>query len=205
MSKRVHILGAAGSGTTTLGRALAEHCTCPHFDTDDYFWLPSDPPFQHVRSRPERQALLEADLVQHRQWVLSGSLCGWGDMCIPLFEVVVFLWVPSTVRLARLAERERSRFGEAALAPGRVMSTHHTKFIAWAAAYDDGGLEMRSRQLHEQWLRSLLCPILRLEGTQPWEESLVQVTQYLSTEPCPAQSEQSTLEWGNKVSSQSQA
>ena len=39
MIRRIHILGAAGSGTTTLGRALAERLQCPHFDTDDYFWL----------------------------------------------------------------------------------------------------------------------------------------------------------------------
>lgn len=183
--KRTHILGAAGAGTTTLGRSLAEHCQCPHFDTDEYFWLPSDPPFQHVRSRPARQALLAADLVRHRQWVLSGSLCGWGDVFIPLFEVVVFLWLPPTVRLARLVERERRRFGEAALAPGGVMYTHHTAFMAWAAAYDDGGLKLRSRRLHEQWLRSLPCPVLRLEGAQSIEESVMQITQYLSMEPRP--------------------
>src|SRR5438128_874343 len=45
MVQRLHILGASGSGTTTLGRALAEGLQCPHFDTDDYFWLPTDPPF----------------------------------------------------------------------------------------------------------------------------------------------------------------
>ena len=196
MSKRIHILGAAGSGTTTLGRALAEHYQCPHFDTDDYFWLPSDPPFQHVRSRPERQALLETDLVGHRHWVLSGSLCGWGDVFIPFFEVVVFLWVPPTVRLARLVERERRRFGEAALAPGGSMYIHHTAFMAWAEAYDDGSLDLRSRRLHEQWLLSLACPVLRVEGAQSMEASLVQITHYLSMAPHLAERSQST--WGGE-------
>jgi hypothetical protein len=36
--KRIHILGASGSGTTTLGHALAARLQCPHFDTDAYFW-----------------------------------------------------------------------------------------------------------------------------------------------------------------------
>ena len=45
MIRRIHILGASGSGTTALGQALAEHLRCPHFDTDDYFWLPTDPPY----------------------------------------------------------------------------------------------------------------------------------------------------------------
>jgi hypothetical protein len=91
MIHRIHILGASGSGTTTLGCALAERLQCPHFDADDYFWLPTDPPFTHQRERTQRQRLLMDDLTAHDSWVVSGSLCGWGDVAIPLFELVVFL------------------------------------------------------------------------------------------------------------------
>jgi len=54
MIQRIHILGASGSGTTTLGRALAERLQCPHFDTDDYFWLRN-------KGTPEVVAYLEAE------------------------------------------------------------------------------------------------------------------------------------------------
>jgi adenylate kinase family enzyme len=91
---RIHIVGASGAGTTTLGRALAGRLTCPHLDTDDAFWLPSDPPCQRIRDRAERQAVLGAELTRYPHWVLSGSLCGWGDLFVPLFQRVVFLWVP---------------------------------------------------------------------------------------------------------------
>jgi hypothetical protein len=87
MIHRIHILGASGSGITTLGRALAERLQCPHFDTDDYFWVPTDPPYTHQREGTERQQLLMDDLTAHDAWVLSGSLCGWGDVAIPLFEL----------------------------------------------------------------------------------------------------------------------
>jgi hypothetical protein len=83
---RVHIVGASGSGTTTLGRALAARRGSSHLDTDDY-WLPSDPPFQHIRERGKRQALLSAALRASNDWVVSGSLCGWGDLFIPQFEM----------------------------------------------------------------------------------------------------------------------
>jgi adenylate kinase family enzyme len=36
-AKRIHLIGASGSGTTTLGRALAQRLGYPHFDTDHYF------------------------------------------------------------------------------------------------------------------------------------------------------------------------
>jgi len=171
MIHRIHILGASGAGTTTLGRALAARLQCPHFDADDYFWLPTDPPYTHQRERTERQQLLMDDITAHDAWVLSGSLCGWGDMAIPLFELVVFLWVPHDVRMARLRKREFARFGERVL-PGGDMYESSQAFLTWAAAYDEGGLDNRSRRLHDQWLGTLPCPILCFEGEYSIEEHL---------------------------------
>ena len=171
MVYRIHILGASGSGTTTLGRALAARLQCPHFDTDDYFWLPTDPPFTHQRERTERQQLLMDDLTAHDAWALAGSLCGWGDMAIPLFELVVFLWIPHDRRMTRLRRREHERFGERIL-PGGDMYEQSQAFLAWAAAYDEGGMDRRSRQLHEQWLGTLPCPIICIEGEYSIEEQL---------------------------------
>lgn len=183
---RVHILGASGSGVTTLGEALAARVGCPLLDVDDYFWLPTDPPFQVTRPHADRQALLGADLPPDRSWVVSGSLTGWGDIFIPLFDLVVFLWIPPEIRLARLSARERRRFGEAALAPGGTMHQNHATFMAWAAGYDAGDLSMRSRRRHEQWLQALPCPVLRLEGVGTVEAHLDAVMQRLGLAVDPA-------------------
>jgi adenylate kinase family enzyme len=45
----IHITGASGSGTSTLGQALAESVGCPWLDADDFFWLPTDPPYTDKR------------------------------------------------------------------------------------------------------------------------------------------------------------
>ena len=171
MIQRIHILGASGSGTTTLGRALAARLQCPHFDIDDYFWLPTDPPFTQQRERTERAQLLMDDLTAQDAWVVSGSLCGWGDGAIPLFELVVFLWVPHAVRMERLHHREHARFGERIL-PGGDMYELSQAFLAWAASYEEGGLDIRSRRLHEEWLGMLPCPILCFEREYAVEEHL---------------------------------
>ena len=178
---RLHILGASGCGTTTLGTALAERLGVVHLDTDDYFWEPSEPPFQAPRARPERQALLARDLDAQASWVLSGSLCGWGDVFIPRFEGVVFLQLSTEVRLARLRERELSHFGEAALAPGGAMHENHREFMDWAAAYDDGDLTMRSLMRHREWLERLPCPVLRFESALAVEEQVERVIASLAT------------------------
>jgi adenylate kinase family enzyme len=167
---RVHVLGASGSGTSTLAAALAERAGAAHLDTDDYFWAPTDPPFQEARPVEARLALLVPDLERHERWVLSGSLCGWGDPLIPRFELVVFLRTPTPVRLARLRERERRMFGAPALAPGGAMHESFREFIDWAASYDEGGPDMRSLARHEAWLAALPCPVLRLDGVRPTDE-----------------------------------
>ena len=171
MIQRIHILGASGSGTTTLGRALAACLQCPHFDTDDYFWVLTDPPYTHQRARTERQQLLMDDLTAQDAWVVSGSLCGWGDVAIPRFELVVFLAIPHDIRMARLRRREHERFGDRVL-PGGDMYEVSQAFLTWAASYDEGGLDIRSRQLHDQWLSTFPCPIICFEGAYTLEEQL---------------------------------
>lgn len=174
--RRIHILGASGAGTTTLGASLAERLEAPHFDTDDFFWEPTDPPFQRTRPREERQALLLGALEGREQWVLSGSLCGWGDAAIPFFDLVIYLWVPAEVRLARLRKREAVTFGLEAVSPGGLMHQHFTEFLDWAARYDEGGLDMRSRARHEQWLAGLGRPVvLRYEGEKALSDILEEV------------------------------
>jgi adenylate kinase family enzyme len=139
VNHRIRILGASDSGTTTLGKTLAALLKLPHFDSDDYFWLPTSPPFQKARPRPEQEATLESALADHSNWVLSGSCCGWGDFIIPKMTLVVFLFVRCEIRIERLRAREIGSYGESALRPGGEMATQHTEFLEWASRYDDGG------------------------------------------------------------------
>jgi adenylate kinase family enzyme len=177
---RVHVVGASGSGTTTLGRALAARLGCPPHDTDDFFWLPSVPKFQHIRERGERQAMLGAALARTPGWVLSGSLCGWGDQFIPLFHLVVFLWVPPEIRLPRLRAREVERYG-AAIEPGGPLHERYVKFMEWAAGYD-GGLDVPERcwRLHEEWLAALPCPVVRFLDAGSVDEHLERLRPHLT-------------------------
>jgi adenylate kinase family enzyme len=163
LPERIHIVGASGSGTTTLASAIATRYGHRHLDTDDFYWMPTNPPFRVTRPPEERLALLRRALLEPGAWVLSGSLCGWGDPLIPRFELVVFLAVPTEVRLARLRAREIERYGARAIAPGGELHEPHLEFLEWAGRYDSGGLEMRSRVFHEAWLATLPGAILRLE------------------------------------------
>jgi adenylate kinase family enzyme len=136
-SRRVHVTGASGSGTTTLGRALAAALASAHHDTDDYFWVPTTP-YQQKRDAADRLRLMHEVFLPRPDWVLSGSLTGWGDPLVPLFDLVVFLIAPAEFRVQRLRQRETRRFGADAVAPGAWRYRATEEFIAWASDYDHG-------------------------------------------------------------------
>jgi len=173
MKNRIHILGASGSGTTTIAKAVSEQLGYTHFDTDSYYWLPTEEPFTETRSIDERLRLLNADLSHAEKWVLSGSLDGWGDPLIPFFDLVVFVYVPNEVRIARLRQRGIDRFGDEVL-PGGPKYEANEEFIEWAAGYESGLLTGRSLPRHEKWLSELDCPVIKVIN-ESLEDSVEQV------------------------------
>lgn len=163
---RIGITGASGCGVTTLGAAVAARLGAVHIDMDDHFWVATDPPYRVKREVPERLLRVRVEQARTGRWVVSGTLDGWAAPVTAGADLIVFLAVPTGIRLERLRRRERERFGEALL-PGGNMHENHVEFIEWAAHYDDGSLPGRSRPRHEKWLAGLSQPVLRLDGTRP--------------------------------------
>ena len=179
-AQRILIFGASGSGTSTLGQEIAKRHNFAVFDADDFFWETTDPPFQLIRERSERQKMLAEALLSKSRWVLTGSICGWGDAAMHLIDLAVFVVTPTALRLERLRAREQRNFGERLSATGD-MHQQHQAFLAWAAQYDDGSIDMRSRRLHEEWIKQLRCPLVRLDGSSPIDLLVRQIERALST------------------------
>lgn len=172
---RIHVFGASGSGTTTLSRALSERLAVDHFDADEYFWAPTEPPFTQKHPPEKRVELLAADLDRADGWVLSGSMCGWGDVFVRRFTLAVYLRIPGDIRMQRLARRETERYG-ARIEPGGDMYEQSREFLAWARRYESAGFEQRSRVLHDWWIGNLSCPVMRVEYDAPtdaWADAVM--------------------------------
>jgi adenylate kinase family enzyme len=161
MKNRIHIFGASGSGTTTIAKAVSEKLGYVHFDTDSYYWYPTEIPFTSPRPIEERLELMDKDLSRQEKWVLSGSLDSWGNPLVPLFELVAFVYVPQDIRLARLEKRERERYGSEVL-PGGSRYEATVEFLKWAAGYDSGLLTGRSLPRHENWMAKLECELIKI-------------------------------------------
>lgn len=137
---RIHITGAAGSGTSKPGKALAAQLGARFQEGDGLFWRPSDPPCQAVRPLEQRRALLLAQLQRSPQLVLSGSVNAWGAAVEDAFDSIIFLYVDTALRLTRLGERELRLYGKTDPA-----------FLQWAAQYDAGPPEGRSLAGQRAW------------------------------------------------------
>jgi adenylate kinase family enzyme len=86
-------MGASGAGVTTLGRALADTLGLSHHDVDDYYWLPTNPPYQEKRTVADRLRLMREIFLDREGWILSGSLDGWVHLSF-LFSMPWYLCSP---------------------------------------------------------------------------------------------------------------
>jgi adenylate kinase family enzyme len=180
-SRRIHITGASGSGVTSLGRALAGALASSHHDTDDYFWLPTTPPYRLLREVAERLRLMNEMFVPRADWVLSGALDGWGNELTPQFDLVVFLKTPPDIRMRRLRAREAAHFGDDAVSPGGWRHEETESFIEWASHYEDGTRDGRNLRDHEAWLAGLPCQVLRLDGSRLLSELVMEIRRAIET------------------------
>ena len=209
MAQGIIIFGASGSGTSTIGRALAQELGFSHFETDNFSTVDTkaksvrngpdgaeianasrrfsatggtdfelfcyDIPFTVSRPLDERIKLLQSAIVGCNGFVISGSMWDWSEPFVPLFDLAVFVTAPTDVRVARLEERERERYG-ARVCEGGDMYNNSRKFIEFAKTYDTDNPD-RSLRLHEEWIATLPCPVLRVDGTATVSENIARIVE----------------------------
>lgn len=174
----IHIFGASGAGTSTLGKKICTELGYKFMDTDDYFWLPTNPRFTEKRAVQERLTMMTRDIETVGNAVVSGSLVDWGDALIPLFTLAIRLETAADIRIDRLRRRESERFG-VRIEPGGDMYIQHREFIAWAKSYDTGGSDMRSKTKHDEWQKLLQCTLIELNGADDLNENFEKVKKAL--------------------------
>src|SRR5580698_7085733 len=156
------ITGASGSGTSTLGAALAKELGIAHLEADDYYWLPTVPPFTTKRDHAERLVSVLRDVRAKQSAVMAGSIMDWGLELENAFDLIVFLYLDAAIRVERLRKRETEFLGKV-----------DEEFLEWAAQYDEGVLGGRSLAKHQAWLSARTCRVLKLRGDLSVRERVV--------------------------------
>jgi shikimate kinase len=170
-SQGIILLGANGSGKSSLGRELARVLNFAHFDVEDYWFYESDIPYTAIRPQKERNEMLLSDMKKQGSFVVSGDISGWDDEFLTMFDFAVFLTAPIEIRMKRIEDREYARWGDRVRECGDMYESQK-KFREFAATRDVGLLEHRAFRYS--------CPILRVDGTRTRNEIINEILAYIN-------------------------
>ncbi len=121
---------------------------------------------------------MKNDINKSENVVISGSLTDWGDELIPYFTLAIRIEMKQSIRIERLVKREKERYGSR-IEPGGDMYQKHIEFVEWAKSYDNGGLDIRSKAMHDELQKSFSCKILYLDGENKLDDNFEEVLKVL--------------------------
>lgn len=106
---------------------------------------------------------------------MAGSMDSFHEYFDPYFELVIHLHADAQLRVKRVHERELARFGERVL-EGGDMHEEHQEMLQGIAGYDHG-IGGCTLQQHEEWMSSLKCKVIKLDGADTLENNLNTILQ----------------------------
>lgn len=165
MGMGIIVCGLNGSGKSTLGKALAEKLHFHFIDNEDLYFPKTDANYTYVspRSREEVEKLLWGEIRSHEYFVFTSVKGDYGQSVYPFFQYAILINVPKNIRIQRVKNRSFQKFGERILLGGDLHEQEE-KFFDF--------VKSRPENTVEEWVKSLKCPILRIDGTKPIEENV---------------------------------
>jgi uridine kinase len=100
---KIHILGGAGSGKTTIAKRLSVRLSIPHYDLDDIYWNPAKEKYIKQPACLRDQQLAQA--VEENAWIIEGVYWTWTAIVFDASDIIIFLDVPLWLRQARVIKR----------------------------------------------------------------------------------------------------
>ncbi len=173
MGTGILICGLNGVGKSTLGKALAEKLNFHFVDNEDLYFPKTDPerPYASPRSRSEVEGLLLQQIEVHDHFVFTSVKGDYGEAVTSCFQYAVLIQVPRQIRLQRVRDRSFLRFGPRMLPGGDLYDSEERFFTL---------VEARPENSVEEWIRTLSCPAIQIDGTKPVPENLRLLTEHMA-------------------------
>jgi hypothetical protein len=101
VQQRIHIIGGAGSGKTTLAQKLSSRLDIPYYEMDVIGW---EGGFGAERSLETRVRDIH-QIAMQAHWITEGSFIGWTDELFQRADVIVWLDLSWSVARWRIITR----------------------------------------------------------------------------------------------------
>ena len=159
------ISGLNGAGKSTIGRMLADRMGYEFIDNED-LWFPkadSSYTFSGPRSEEEVIRLLEERIRENNRFIFAAVKGNYGDKLTASLDHIVLVEVPKQIPSRRVRDRSYQKFGDRILPGGDL----HDKEEKWFSLTDS-----RPDAYVTDWLETVDCPVIRIDGTRPVEENV---------------------------------
>ena len=163
-SMGIIICGLNGTGKSTLGKALAEKLHFHFIDIENLYFPKTNPNYIYasLRTRKEVEKLLLHEIKTHKNFILASVKGDYWEDIYSLIQYAILLDVPKNIRLQRVKKRSFQKFGKRMLSGGDLFEQEE-KFFRF--------VESRNESAVEEWVKSLKCPVMRIDGTKPIDEN----------------------------------
>jgi hypothetical protein len=154
---------------------LADRMGYEFVDNEDLFFPKTDPSyvFSSPRSKEEVIRLLEERISANSRFIFAAVKGNYGDKLIALLDHIVLIEVPKQVRSQRVRDRSYQKFGDRILPGGDL----YDKESKWFSLTDS-----RPETYVTDWLDTVDCPVIRIDGTLPVEENVDYLVSVLAEE-----------------------
>ena len=158
------ICGLNGAGKSTLGRVLADRMGYAFIDSEDLYFPKTDSSYMFSCPRSDEEAvrLLEEKIRENSRFILAAVRGNYSNQLIASLDYIILIEVPKPIRCQRVRDRSYQKFGDRIL-PGGDLYDQESRWFSLT----DG----RPDTYVTDWLETIDCPVIRIDGTLPVEEN----------------------------------
>ena len=157
----IHVMGASGSGTSTIGGLLGKTLDFDVIESDFYKWKQTIPEFQIMRPIEESNALLMERITSSKNLIITGSLHS-NPITHKHIDLIIYLHCPTWLRIRRIKQRDIATGRNSLQAEGEVRE-NFLWFLNFAKNYNKLGSDIRSKASQEMVMKSCNVPVINIK------------------------------------------
>lgn len=114
--------------------------------------------------------ILMSKVTSNTDFIFVAVIGDYGGDIIPMYDYAVLIEVPKDIRLHRVKSRSCEKFGERMSIGGDLYGSENAFFDF---------VNKRPYNYVEDWINTLTCPIIKVDGTKPIEENVKHIIEQM--------------------------